>query len=83
MEKIISVFLLLTNVGFFPVHIEGFYNFVSCTTFHPFFRHHFLKIPIIHNVYCLNRSSQHQSIDFPVSSLIHCKRDDLLPVHCI
>lgn len=52
----------------FSVHIEGFYNFVSCTIFHPFFRYHFLKIPIIHNVYCLNRSSQRQSIK---TSLYH------------
>lgn len=65
-----NFFLLLTNaiLAFFSVHIEGFYNFVSCTIFHPFFRYHFLKVPIIHNVYCLNRSSHHQSIK---TSLYH------------
>lgn len=72
MEKIISVYLFFCCwqmlYWLFSVHIEGFYNFVSCTIFHHFFRYHFLKIPIIHNVYCLNGSSQHQSIK---TSLYH------------
>lgn len=37
-------------IGFFSVHNEDFYNCVSCTIFHPFFRYHFLKKkdPAIH-----------------------------------
>lgn len=62
MEKIISVKLFFFSsgglvekcyIGFFPVHNEDFYNCVSCTIFHPFFRCHFLKKkekenPVIH-----------------------------------
>lgn len=64
-----NFFLLLTNaILFFFCTYEGFYNFVSCTIFHPFFRYHFLKTTITHNVYCLNRSSHHQSVK---TSLYH------------
>lgn len=73
MEKLFqfNFFLLLTNaiLAFFSVHIEGFYNFVSCTIFHPFFRYHFLKkFQLFTIVYSLNRVSQHQSMK---TSLYH------------